>query len=133
MSLFLTISSVQSQIIIGDDTTIPTVANGGRRAYLEETRLIKNDNSITIYGKIYWHYVKIDNVYYNCGDKEKIVKAIIQLNKKATTKNRVHTPFDPKKRIAAVDPKLLKNAAKPKPVKPSLTSSLRQAPRKLKP
>jgi len=123
------------------------------------SKLIRNDNTITIYGKVYWHYVRISGAYYNCSDREGIVEAIKRLNRRVKISNERAVKYnelklarnkvsenpkdvkdlhlapltDAKKSITEVNSKLLKDAAKPKTVKPALTSSLRQPPRKLKP
>ena len=125
---------------------------------VQSNKLYRNDNTITIYGKVYWHYVRIGSAYYDCGDREAIVEAIKAVNRRVKImneraikynelkigRNKVSkNPKDEKdlvlaeivdvsKYISAVKPTLLKDPVKPKQSKSMVGSRLRQPPRKLR-
>jgi hypothetical protein len=150
-ALFLFIGTTEAQnIFVSSSTTSSAV---------QSNKLYRNDNTITIYGKVYWHYVRIGSAYYNCGDREAIIEAIkavnnrvkimneraIKYNELKIGRNKVSkNPKDEKdlvlaeivdvsKYISAVKPALLKDPVKPKQSKSMVGSSLRQPPRKLRP
>ena len=84
-SLLFLVIPAESQIIYRD-ITVPTIRNGG--VAVQAYKYKRNDNTILIYGKVYRHYVLIDNVYYNCKDKKEIVEAIVRLNKRIERYNK---------------------------------------------
>ncbi len=85
-----------AQNLVYRDITVPTIQNGGVTV---EHKYKRNDNTVTIYGKVYYHYVLIDDVCYNCGDKKKITEAIVNLNKRIDTFNKKYLDVVNKRRI----------------------------------
>lgn len=145
-ALFLFIGTVEAQYHTPQNNTV------------SQSQLYRNDSNIIIYGKVYWHYVRIGNYYYSCADKESIVQALVRLNKRVQMINdrankhnevvigrnkisknpkdekdlRLYKVVDVKEYISEVKPPLLKDPVKPKQKSVRTGSSLRY-PRKLKP